>query len=108
MQKRTAAPPGSSAIARRLHGIHRGVLDSALRCVGETWDKAVFGGCAWHEKCARAAHRLARMPVAAISAFGGIAAGSIPARRRGMRGAVVDAAPQRSGADDQPTYPAHP
>jgi hypothetical protein len=67
---------------------------------GETWGKAVFGGCAWHEERTRPAHRLARMPVAAISAFGGITARRIPAGRRRLRGAVVDAASQRSGADD--------
>src|ERR1035438_3383090 len=56
-------------------------------------------------KRAGAAHRLARMPMAAIPAFGGIAAGGISTGRGGMRGSVVDAAPQRPGGNDQPTYP---
>ena len=88
-------------------GEHGGVLDSALRCAGTTRGKAVPGGRPWHEKRTGTAHGLARMPVDPVPAFGRTAARGLSAGRRGMRGAVIDAAPRGSGADDQPTYPAH-
>ena len=103
-------PGGDGQVAGELwhhdgsHGEHGSVLDSALRCAGATRDQAVPGGRPWHEKRTGAAHRLARMPVDPISAFGRPAARGISTGRRGMRGAVIDAAPRRSGADGQPTY----
>jgi hypothetical protein len=88
-------------------GIHLGVLDSALRCARTTRCEALFGGRPWHERRARAPHRLARMPMAAVSAFGRIAPGGISTGRGCMRSAVVDAASQRSGADGLSTYIQH-
>src|SRR5215831_433715 len=84
------------------HGKHWGVLDSALRCIGATWGEAMFGKRSRHEKRAGAAHGLARMPVAAVSAFGRTAARGISAGRRYLRRAELDAAPHRTGGNDQP------
>src|SRR5262245_65304488 len=62
-------------------GEHGSLLDSALRHSGEIRSQGLFGGRPLHEKRAGAAHGLARMPVAAISAFGGVAARGISAGR---------------------------
>jgi hypothetical protein len=65
----------------------------------EQLGEALPGGCPRDEKRTRTAHRLARMPVAAVSAFGRFIARCLPTGRRRVRRALADAAPQRSGAD---------
>src|ERR1017187_4460923 len=88
-------------------GIDWGVLDSALRCTGATRGEALSSRCPRYEERAWEAHRLARMPVAAISAFGGVVASGVSTGWGCVRGKVVDAPPRRTGSHDQSAYPAH-
>src|ERR1017187_3830001 len=78
-------------------GIDWGVLDSALRCTGATRGEALSSRCPRYEERAWEAHRLARMPVAAISAFGGVVASGVSTGWGCVRGKVVDAPPRRTG-----------
>src|SRR5258708_6138625 len=75
-------------------GMHRGILDSALRCAGTPPTQALLGGRPGYEECTGTAHGLARMPVVAVSAFGRTAASGVSTGWGSLRGAVVDAAPQ--------------
>jgi hypothetical protein len=95
---------GITTVAMESTGVYS---DSLVRGAGATWVEAVFGECPEHEKRAGTAHRLARMPVVAVPAFGGAAARSVSTGRAGLCGAVAHASPQRSGAHDQSAHPAH-
>ncbi len=75
-------------------GIHRGVLDSALRRAGTLPREALFSRRPRYEERTGTAHGLARMPMAAVSTFRRIAASGVSTGRGSLRGAVVNAAPQ--------------
>jgi len=90
------------------HGVHRSLLDSALRHTGTAWRDPVSGKRPEYEECAGAPDGLAGMSVAAVFAFCRVAESCLPAGRRCERSTVPDAAPHRSGADRSSAYwPGH-
>src|SRR5215469_1017418 len=65
------------------------------------------GECAPLPECAWQTDGYWGLPVAAVSAFGGVVAGLVPAGAGGVCGAEPDPASGAVGGDAEPTHPAH-
>src|ERR1017187_4097036 len=88
-------------------GIDRGVLDSVMAGAGRRQVRGMSGQRPPFQECAREKDRRGRLPMVAVSAFGGFAAGILPAGASHLRGA--DAVAVSRGIDSvcSGTYPAH-
>src|SRR5271165_3604916 len=87
--------------------VHWSVLDSTVRDSRTTRHPPLFSECPPHEERTRTAHRLARMPMVAVFALGGITASCISAGAGRLRCADYTAAPKRIGRSGQSTRAAH-
>ena len=91
----------------RGHGIHRRVLDTAVRGAGRTGLPGDAGGPPAHQERARPQDRRAGLPVAAAAAHLRPAVGGFPARRGDPALTQLPAAADHAGAVRLPPYPAY-
>ena len=91
----------------RGHGIHRRVLDTAVRGAGGAGLPGDAGGPPAHQERARPQDRRAGLPVAAAAAHLRPAVGGFPTRRGGPTLTQLPAAAGHAGAVRLPPYPAY-
>src|SRR5678810_89375 len=89
------------------HGIDGGLLDTAVPNFGGSRNRSPFGECSTCASRSRQKIRCAGLPVASISALGGIVEGLVSSRTGGLRNSLSDAPSRKPRGDVLRACPTH-
>src|SRR6516225_5391796 len=89
------------------YGINGRVLDTPVSDFGGSGNRSPFGECSTWASCSRQKIRCPGLPVASISALGGLAEGLVSPRTGGLRNSLSDAPSRKPRGDVLRACPTH-